>query len=1513
VCVKCTQLALTLCSINMLIKQSSFRGLGAFVRSVLVLFSLLIFPITKSLAQCDPNSPYDKIVSGYHQSIALKSTGGFATWGQAMASNGTSDVLTPADINVTNYPNLVGTPLKATIGGAGGGGSEQAILLTSDGLYAWSSEGDVLANALTPSGAFAKVTVGAFDGATTDASTGLPNGVAPADVVSMTASNQTLIILTSSGNVWVLSQMSANLYGNGSASIVANKWQKVKTDGSTDLANITAVRVQVSAAGNNAVIALSSTGIVYTWGSSVYLGDGAGPVAKDFATPMTIPGVFSGANLPKMIGVTGGNKNVVTNNSFYLLANSGALYVLGENGQRQLGTFDQVDALTWTQAERVDGTPFTNINFISVQEHDNSAAGVAAITSTGDLYTWGENEGLMLGRATDGTFYDPALPFGFTSGTDIALSAELGGHTLVYLKEGTTQFCYVGHKTNGSMGDGVSAGSFISTFDCANTPSLSICGSVPVAASTLTSTITASIRSILADGTTTSRLTIQLKTSAGVNLTSSGGNVAVFTSAGTLGSVTNNNDGTYTVILTSVASVATASLTYTLNGSSGTNTESVAFTLTSNTPPTISTVGNQTVVGTTSTGDLAVTVGDAETAVGSLTVTAASSDVNIIPTANIVLGGSGANRTVSVTAASGQTGTVTITLTVTDGGALTATSTFTVTVTAPANNADSDGDGVTDAQEQIDGTDPNSGCDFIKANQVLSAVSTFWKNSDCDNDGISNFLETNGGTNNADFDNDGILNMFDPDSDQDGINDSYEKNIDTDRDGDADYLDLDSDNDGILDRREMVGDMDADGKPNYKDYDSDGDGILDVIEATENFRAGVDRNGDGQVDNPTTDANANGWPDAVDSFAGAMALAVPDTDRDGAPDFLDLDADGDGILDSIELGGDPDKDNIANFRDRDSDGDWLSDGIEGRNDADGDGTPNYLDLDSDGDTIMDSWEGSNKCASCTNLQDDQGDGWDDRKQFPNPLAIDTDGDGTPDFLDLDSDNDCILDRIELGADMDADDKPNFRDMDSDGDGIPDSVEAVVCNAPVDTDADGKPDYLDLDADNDGISDAVEKGADGNNPVDTDKDGTPDYRDLDSDNDGILDSFEGVVDTDGDGTPDYLDLDSDNDGISDATEGIVDTDGDGTPDFRDLDSDNDGIPDAFEGVVDTDKDGTPDYRDLDSDNDGIPDAIEAGKDPKNPVDTDKDGTPDFRDLDSDNDGIPDAIEAGKDAINPVDTDGDGVYDFRDLDSDGDSISDKMEAGADPKKPLDTDGDSTFDFRDLDSDNDTIPDAVELTVDTDGDAKPDYLDVDSDNDGLSDKIEAGANPNLPVDTDKDGKPDFRDLDSDNDGMLDREETGPNGASPLDTDKDGIYDFRDTDADNDGILDVNEDDLGLGNIVDCDKDGIPNRLDADTCPSVAPQGISPNGDGKNDVLAFPGLLATPGPNKLTILNRWGNIVYESADYKNTWGGQTDRAFGLLETDGLLPDGTYYYILDYQGRKPTVKAYIYINRIDK
>ncbi len=102
-----------------------------------------------------------------------------------------------------------------------------------------------------------------------------------------------------------------------------------------------------------------------------------------------------------------------------------------------------------------------------------------------------------------------------------------------------------------------------------------------------------------------------------------------------------------------------------------------------NHPPSISRVSNQTITEGTSTGPLAFTVNDVETAPGSLVVTGSSSNPTLVPNANIVLGGSGANRTINVTPAANQNGSATITLAVSDGQASTSTS-FTVVV-QPAN------------------------------------------------------------------------------------------------------------------------------------------------------------------------------------------------------------------------------------------------------------------------------------------------------------------------------------------------------------------------------------------------------------------------------------------------------------------------------------------------------------------------------------------------------------------------------------------------------------------------------------------------------------------------------------------------------------------------------------------------------------------------------------------------------------------------------------------------------------
>ena len=502
------------------------------------------------------------------------------------------------------------------------------------------------------------------------------------------------------------------------------------------------------------------------------------------------------------------------------------------------------------------------------------------------------------------------------------------------------------------------------------------------------------------------------------------------------------------------------------------------------------------------------------------------------------------------------------------------------------------------------------------------------------------------------------------------------------------------------------------------------------------------------------------------------------------------------------------------------------------------------------------------------IGDTDGDGiLDSAERGPNGEAIDRDGDGVPDHLDLDSDNDGILDSVERGTgptprDTDADGTPDFRDLDSDSDGIVDAREANsgatvssdgTIAGPYDTNGiplavetaagsglvnytindqnqDGTADYLSSDSDGDGISDNAEKGATGI-PVDSDGDHTPDYLDLDSDGDGISDAIErtnggaGLADTDGDNTPDYLDLDSDGDGISDMAETATDVDADGTGNWRDLDSDGDAIADSVEGTLDTDADSKPNYLDVDSDGDSILDSVESNG-TGTLVDTDGDLLADYLDTDSDADGILDSVEG------TADVDNDGKGNWRDLDSDGDSISDQVETNS-SGTIVNTDGDATPDYLDTDADNDGLLDSVEGTVDVDGDGKGNWRDVDSDGDGISDSIETNGNGTL-VDTDGDATPDYLDTDTDNDGILDSVETaadfdndGNGNWRDLDSDADGISDqvegsldadadgnpnYLDLDADGDGLSDYFETG-GNGTLVDTDADGTPNYLDLDS----------------------------------------------------------------------------------------------------
>jgi hypothetical protein len=122
-----------------------------------------------------------------------------------------------------------------------------------------------------------------------------------------------------------------------------------------------------------------------------------------------------------------------------------------------------------------------------------------------------------------------------------------------------------------------------------------------------------------------------------------------------------------------------------------------------NTPPTISDIPNQETNVGMAIGPIAFTVGDLETPVADLIVTAVSSNQALVPDGNIELGGSGANRTITLTPMPGQSGFTTITVTVSDGS-LSTPDTFVLTVTDVAGNPT-----ITDIADQVIAMDGTTG------------------------------------------------------------------------------------------------------------------------------------------------------------------------------------------------------------------------------------------------------------------------------------------------------------------------------------------------------------------------------------------------------------------------------------------------------------------------------------------------------------------------------------------------------------------------------------------------------------------------------------------------------------------------------------------------------------------------------------------------------------------------------------------------------------------------------------
>jgi len=102
----------------------------------------------------------------------------------------------------------------------------------------------------------------------------------------------------------------------------------------------------------------------------------------------------------------------------------------------------------------------------------------------------------------------------------------------------------------------------------------------------------------------------------------------------------------------------------------------------------------------------------------------------------------------------------------------------------------------------------------------------------------------------------------------------------------------------------------------------------------------------------------------------------------------------------------------------------------------------------------------------------------------------------------------------------------------------------------------------------------------------------------------------------------------------------------------------------------------------------------------------------------------------------------------------------------------------------------------------------------------------------------------------------------------------------------------------------------IEVEASPFKIYNGLSPNGDNRNDYWRIDGIEAFPN-NRARIFDRYNNLVFETTSYNNddnNWRGQVNNSKSLLS--GNLPEGTYFYSLDLGDGSDLLSGYIVLKK---
>jgi alpha-tubulin suppressor-like RCC1 family protein/uncharacterized protein YjbI with pentapeptide repeats len=322
----------------------------------------------------NPWGNFTAIAAGPLVTCALNSAGNAYCWGNISGGLGNGTTTN------SNAPVAVAMPTGVTFTsiGAATGGTHICALTTTGTVYCWGSN--------------SKGQLG--NGTTTNSST-------PVAVTMPTGVTFTSLSVGSSHNCAIATTGTAYCWGGSSVYQLGNN---INQDRTTPVAVVMPAGVTFTSIGAalNHTCAISSTGVVYCWGSN-YRGElGIGTTPSDRPVPTSI-------SMPTSVTFTALD---VSNYHTCAISTAGAAYCWGKNDINQLG-----DGTTTDSPIAVAVTMPTGVTFTRIATGDNQTC---AISTAGAIYCWGKNDAGQLGN---GTTTNSSIPVAATMPTGVTFTA----------------------------------------------------------------------------------------------------------------------------------------------------------------------------------------------------------------------------------------------------------------------------------------------------------------------------------------------------------------------------------------------------------------------------------------------------------------------------------------------------------------------------------------------------------------------------------------------------------------------------------------------------------------------------------------------------------------------------------------------------------------------------------------------------------------------------------------------------------------------------------------------------------------------------------------------------------------------------------------------------------------------------------------------------------------------------------------------------------------------------------